>query len=146
MVNGISALLMGAITACLLLVESPFQGSESHRRAAGGHLSPRRAGSGAGEGLAHHSPKGWSLGTAESSPPSLPVRAGEFHSSQCSFSRNVFSTRSEGAVKPNCRLGSNLLSLPAGHRRAGAPVADSPHRARVHGAEAGPRHQALPPD
>ena len=145
MVNGVSALLMGAVTAGLLLVESPFQGSESHRRAVGGHRSPGWAGSGPG-GLAHHSPKGWTLGTAESSPPSLPVRAGEFHSSQCSFSRNVFSTRGEAAVKPSCRLGSNLLSLPAGHRRAGAPVADAPHGARVHGAEAGPRHQALPPD
>ena len=41
MVNGVSTLLMGPVTAGLLLVESPFQGSESHRRAVGGTPQPR---------------------------------------------------------------------------------------------------------
>ena len=68
MVNGISALLMGAITACLLLVESPFQGSESHRRAAGGYLSPRRAGSGAGGGACPPQPQGLELGDSQVQP------------------------------------------------------------------------------
>lgn len=38
------------------------------------------------------------------------------------------------------------LCFPAGHRRAGAPAADASHRAGVHGAEAGARHQAVPSD
>lgn len=34
----------------------------------------------------------------------------------------------------------------AGHRRPGAAAAHAAHRPGVHGPEAGPRHQAVPPD
>lgn len=73
MVNGVSALLMGAVTAGLLLVESPFQGSESHRRAAGGHHSPGRAGPG-GWGACPPQPQGLDLGDSRVQPsvPSSP--------------------------------------------------------------------------
>lgn len=42
----VSPFLMGTVRAGVLLVESPFQGSESHSRAAGGRHSPGRAGPG----------------------------------------------------------------------------------------------------
>lgn len=38
------------------------------------------------------------------------------------------------------------VSLCAGHRRPGAAAADAVHRPRVHGPEAGARHQAVSPD
>lgn len=38
------------------------------------------------------------------------------------------------------------LYFPTGHRRSGAPAADSPYGAGVHGAEAGARHQVVPSD
>lgn len=34
----------------------------------------------------------------------------------------------------------------AGHRRPGAAAAHAAHRPGVHGPEAGPGHQAVPPD
>lgn len=72
MVKVISPRLVGTVRAGLLLVETPFQGPESHSRAAGGHHSPRRAGPGSG-GLAHHSPKGWTLG--QPSPALRPFQS-----------------------------------------------------------------------
>lgn len=74
MVNGVSALLMGAVTAGLLLVESPFQGSESHRRAAGGHHSPGRAGPGGWGGLPTTAPRAGPWG--QPSPALRPFQSG----------------------------------------------------------------------
>lgn len=53
-----SPFLMGTVRAGLLSVESPFQGSESHSRAARMPQPGKGWTWGSGQ-LAHHSPKGW---------------------------------------------------------------------------------------
>lgn len=57
---------------------------------------------------------------------------------------HVFPTPYPRAPCPSWAL--TRLCLLAGYRRPGAPVADPPHSAGVHGAEAGARHQAVPSD